>query len=166
MQTFLPHPTFSASAACLDRQRLGKQRVEVLQILKAISDENATGWRTHPATLMWKDHRNALVEYGLAICDEWIARGYRDTCREKILAFRSPDEAPLPPWLGIPEFHAAHRSNLIRKEPAFYRAMWDDPGDLPYLWPTLVQGEWKLMTLEQRHLLALEQRYLATRPRA
>ena len=36
MQTFLPYPDFRQSAACLDYRRLGKQRVEGVQILKAI----------------------------------------------------------------------------------------------------------------------------------
>lgn len=34
MQTFLPYPDFARSAACLDRQRLGKQRLEAFQILQ------------------------------------------------------------------------------------------------------------------------------------
>lgn len=36
MQTFLPYVSFSRSAATLDIGRLGKERVEVLQMLKAI----------------------------------------------------------------------------------------------------------------------------------
>ena len=36
MQTFLPYPDFKKSASCLDYKRLGKQRVEGLQILNAI----------------------------------------------------------------------------------------------------------------------------------
>ena len=36
MQTFLPDPDFARSARCLDRLRLGKQRVEVLQLLRAL----------------------------------------------------------------------------------------------------------------------------------
>ena len=37
MQTFLPYPSFYFSAKSLDNKRLGKQRVEVLQILKTLS---------------------------------------------------------------------------------------------------------------------------------
>ena len=48
MQTFLPYASFIKSAQCLDDKRLGKQRVECLQILKAIKDVNY-GWRNHPA---------------------------------------------------------------------------------------------------------------------
>ncbi|MDQ1681515.1 MAG: hypothetical protein QOH99_56, partial [Frankiaceae bacterium] len=35
MQTFLPYADFGASARVLDDRRLGKQRVETLQILRA-----------------------------------------------------------------------------------------------------------------------------------
>ena len=33
MQTFLPHPEFDESAACLDYKRLGKQRLEAKTII-------------------------------------------------------------------------------------------------------------------------------------
>ena len=36
MQSFLPVPDFRESAKCLDMKRLGKQRVEVLILLKSI----------------------------------------------------------------------------------------------------------------------------------
>jgi len=35
MQTFLPYPDFARCAAVLDPLRLGKQRVEVLQLMRA-----------------------------------------------------------------------------------------------------------------------------------
>jgi len=37
MQTFLPYPDFKRSAQVLDRQRLGKQRVENLQLMTALT---------------------------------------------------------------------------------------------------------------------------------
>jgi Pyrimidine dimer DNA glycosylase len=37
MQTFLPFPSFEESARVLDNKRLGKQRVETMQILKALT---------------------------------------------------------------------------------------------------------------------------------
>ena len=36
MQTFLPYSNFYKSAKVLDQKRLGKQRVEVLQLLNSI----------------------------------------------------------------------------------------------------------------------------------
>lgn len=137
MQTFLPYPGFHESAYFLDRARLGKQRVEALQLLKALTVPGA-GWSSHPAAKMWAGHINALVEYGVAICDEWRSRGYKDTCREKIRAFRleGVPYAELPDWVGNPDFHSAHRSNLLRKDPVWYGTLgWKEPDNLPYVWP-------------------------------
>lgn len=137
MQTFLPFPDFSTSARCLDNRRLGKQRVETLQILNALTNPSY-GWQNHPAVKMWKGHTDALAIYGVAICSEWIKRGFNDTCLPKIQSFTSPDIiTSTPSWLGSEPFHASHRSNLLRKEPAHYsQFLWTESPDLPYVWPT------------------------------
>jgi hypothetical protein len=143
VQTFLPYPSFAASAAVLDDPRLGKQRVETFQLLRA-QTVPGHGWRHHPAAKMWAGHLPALVAYGLAMTDEWIAHGRADTVREKLLAFApevdgmAQDELDLPTWIGDEAFHLSHRSNLIRKDPQFYRPRFgaDVPDDLPYVWPT------------------------------
>jgi len=134
MQTFLPFPSFSESAKVLDSRRLGKQRVETFQILRALTDPTY-GWQNHPAVKMWRGHVPALALYGLAICSEWRARGFRDSCEAKILPFLS-DGCSLPEWLGDEPFHASHRSNLLRKDPQHYGQFnWTETPDLPYLWP-------------------------------
>jgi len=138
MQTFLPYPDFPASARCLDNRRLGKQRVETLQILNALTNPSY-GWQNHPAVKMWRGAIPHLVIYGLAICEEWRRRGFNDTTTEKIAAFMPDDcEGAIPPaWLGSEPFHASHRSNLLRKEPEHYRQFhWTDGPDLPYVWPS------------------------------
>lgn len=135
MQTFLPYSDFMESARVLDRQRLGKQRVEVLQILRAI--ESGSGWSNHPAVKMWNGYQNCLVEYGLCMCHEWIRRGYKDTCSEKIAGLRDVHPFKVPDWIGDEEFHRSHQSNLIRKDPEHYRHFFPDvPDDLPYVWPS------------------------------
>ena len=135
MQTFLPYPSFSESAAVLDRARLGKQRVEALQVLRAVTIPTY-GWRNHPAAKMWRGFVPALAEYALAMTDEWIAQGHPDTVRPQLLEFTgSPIVYPL--WLGDEALHVSHRSNLIRKDPEFYRPLFGDiPDDLPYVWPS------------------------------
>jgi hypothetical protein len=135
MQTFLPYANFAASAKVLDRQRLGKQRVEAKQILTALTNPSY-GWQNHPAVKMWRGHEAALCQYGLAICQEWKARGYKDTC-EAFFLTHSPgaEYFHTPSWL-TEEFCLAHRSNLVRKLPSHYRQWWSDvPDDLPYIWP-------------------------------
>lgn len=141
MNTFLPYPDFLASAATLDRLRLGKQRVEVLQILTALSRGPGAPWYAHAATRMWLGHEPHLVAYGLVVCAEWIMRGYRDTCAGKISALLghfggSRDAYTAPPWLGDEALHLAYRSNLVRKMPEHYRQFWPDvPDNLEYVWP-------------------------------
>lgn len=147
MQTFLPYPSFSATAECLDRQRLGKQRVECLQIMKILSGRHPPSrWRNHPAVKMWEGHEFSLRLYAACICYEWMRRGYKDTCNDKIsfeyAGIPIPDGGvnyKPPAWLGNQEFHAAHRSNLLRKAPEHYsRFGWAEPPSLPYVWPTKV----------------------------
>jgi Pyrimidine dimer DNA glycosylase len=142
MQTFLPYPDFQQSAATLDSPRLGKQRVEALQTLRALVIPEY-GWQSHPAIRMWMGYVPALTMYGLAMADEWMKRGFADNTRDNIREFAPqaahPDYASkiaMPPWLGDPELHLSHRSNLIRKDPRFYTPVF--PGteaDLEYVWP-------------------------------
>ena len=145
MQTFLPYADFDRSASVLDTVRLGKQRVETLQVMRALTIPNY-GWRHHPVVRMWRGFRPALMAYQDAVCDEWERRGHADTCREKTLveldadhldgtAYRARDFA-LPAWFGDEEFHRSHRSNLLRKDAEFYAEVASDvPPDLPYVWP-------------------------------
>jgi hypothetical protein len=150
VQTFLPYPEFARCAAVLDVRRLGKQRVEALQVLRATSVPGY-GWRHHPAATMWTGYAEALVCYGLAICRAWTDRGWADTVATTLVAdfgrpARSQEElaaaGELPNWLGLAELHRSHQSALIRKDPAHYRPIFGDdvPDDLPYVWP--VSDRW------------------------
>jgi hypothetical protein len=137
MQTFLPYEKFSESAKVLDMRRLGKQRVECLQLLNALI--NGGAWSKHPAAKMWKNYEFCLISYGLEICTEWIKRGYKDTCYSKILKcgdLLKYKSSPIPPWLGDDRLHSSHRSNLLRKNKEYYsRFQWIEPDNLPYYWP-------------------------------
>jgi hypothetical protein len=141
VQTFLPYPDFDRSAHSLDSPRLGKQRVETLQILRALTFPSY-GWTNHPATLMWRGHVPALTSYGLSMVDAWTARGAADTTRAQIAEF-APEaaitpsaELALPSWLGDERLHRSHQSNLIRKDRAFYGPQFAGvPDDLEYVWP-------------------------------
>ena len=104
----------------------------------------AKGWRNHPAVLMWRGYEAALTAYQDATCDEWVRRGFNDTCQRKtrgllVAADRADlDALTLPPWLGDEALHRSHQSNLVRKDPAVYGAMFPGvPADLEYVWPVL-----------------------------
>lgn len=164
MQTFLPYPDFARSASVLDAKRLGKQRVEALQVLRGLTVPGY-GWRRHPAVLMWRGYEEGLVRYGLEVCRVWCETGREDTCATSLLAdFTTrvrpgpPDGGPggrdtvrtqrqlarageLPPWLGDPAFHRSHQSALVRKDPERYRDRFPGvPDTLPYVWPSSDRG--------------------------
>jgi hypothetical protein len=148
VQTFLPYPDFAVSARALDPLRLGKQRVEALQVLRGLTVAGY-GWRHHPAVKMWAGYEEALVGYGLAVCDEWTAGGRGDTVAASLIGdldrrcgisvVRSQAglaaAGDLPPWLGWELFHLSHRASLLRKNPGFYRPLFGDVPELPYVWP-------------------------------
>ncbi len=148
----MPYLDFRRSAQLLDDKRLGKQRVETLQIMQVLTglrwDNNVgviepyqpKGWRTHPAVLMWRGFESALVGYQKAVCSAWTSRGFNDTCAQKTVGLLQASDLPssivLPPWLGQAALHLSHRSNLIRKDPDVYTPLFAGvPPDLPYLWP-------------------------------
>lgn len=145
MQTFLPVADFTEAARLLDNPRLGKQRVECLQVLRALELPDY-GWANHPVVTMWRGHTAGLVVYSLAMVRVWRERGFADSTETLISEF-APDAARLtqaeaadagllPSWVGDEELHRSHRSNLLAKDPAFYRSRFPgDPDDLPYVWP-------------------------------
>lgn len=130
MQTFLPHSSFEMSARCLDWRRVGKQRVEARQILNVLTGLSK-GWSNHPAVKMWQGYEGALAVYMNCFISEWIRRGYKNNMK-----LEQVEEFEYPTWLGCEEFHASHRSNLLRKDSFYYGQFgWDEPNNLPYIWP-------------------------------
>jgi hypothetical protein len=149
MQTFTPYSDFEESLRTLDLKRLGKQRVEVIQIVRALTVPGYA-WSSHPAVLMWKGYEEALGRYGLIACKVWTERGFGDSCAATIAAdlraagiaeIRSYQELAandaLPPWLFDEAVQLSHRSSLLRKDPEHYGPLFppDTPRDLDYIWP-------------------------------
>jgi hypothetical protein len=131
LQTFLPYPDFVKTARVLDNRRLGRQRVEAYQILRVLAGMTK-GWTNHPTVRMWSGYEIALSVYMNVMIEEWERRGYRNS----MFRVTTSDNFDLPPWFADPDFHAAHRSNLLRKDPEHYRKFWpNEPDDLPYVWP-------------------------------
>lgn len=137
MQTFVPYPDYDLISKVLDWRRLGKQRVESYQILKALeSNIDNAPWSRHPATKMWKGHEGFLCLYSRAICSEWIRRGYVDNLIDRFQPSKYPHQTP-PSWWGDDRVHRSHRSQLLRKDPYHYTIYFlDDTDDLEYFWPS------------------------------
>jgi len=137
--TFLPYKSFVESAKCLDFRRVGKQRVEAMQIYNIVSGKTVKkGWRNHPATLMWHGYAPALANYVNIFIDEWISRGYVNTMQKL-----DDSNIVLPHWMQDDETFSkvmnSHRSNLLRKNFAFYsQYRWSLTSDLQYFWPVRI----------------------------
>jgi hypothetical protein len=116
-------PDYSKSVKSLDNKRLGKQRVETYQILKALLGESK-GWTNHPATRMWRGHEFQLYEYQTATCAEWSRRGFKDTVIEStknlIMEKGVRPTYNAPDWASNKALAITHRANLYLKDPIFY----------------------------------------------
>ena len=138
MQTFLPYSNFQKTAEVLDWRRLGKQRVEGMQIIKTILTPEQKGWRNHPIVIMWTPYVTALMLYTNTIINEWIKRGYNNNMElYKISSIIMPD------WLGNEKFHSSHRANLLRKDYDYYSQFgWNEDPDSPYVWLDADHKRW------------------------
>jgi hypothetical protein len=147
MQTFLPCVTFRDSVEVLDQKRLGKQMIETGQVVRAIHDPTY-GWQHHPAVKMWRGYSDALIHYQRATSEEWYRRrqkyhggatnlwAWLDERMGPGYLAQILNKDPVLPWWWGGEIHGTHRSNLLRKDPAFYGQFgWTEQTDLPYLWP-------------------------------
>lgn len=145
MQTFLPWPDFTATAACLDGKRLGKQIVEGCQIMRCLTGNGSLGWNSHPIVAAWRGSEGTLMSYLNAVHGSWQCRRGDVThheaythCRD-IYDGRGITRADPPWWLGSPGFHVSHQLNLIRKN-GTYRSAFSVSAECavdrePYLWP-------------------------------
>lgn len=165
MQTFLTNYSldFRMTAESLDRLRLNKQALEAWQIMMTNLNLNrfgeyrvAKGWRNHPASLMWRGHEYALLEYIKAMTDEWRRRGYNTTIYRK--ACETIDRAEelgllmsenYPDWMVDPvilyELTSSHRRALLVKNYDWYsKYEWPEdygypPDGYTYIWPVSSQ---------------------------
>lgn len=136
MQTFLPCVDFKETFSCLDRQRLGKQRVEAMQIYNIIAGKtNKKGWINHPAVLMWIGFENALALYHNLCISEWINRGYKNNMSLICVDFNN---LIMPKWVND-IFCSYHRGTLLHKNYDWYSQFgWKEEPKYEYLWPTKI----------------------------
>ena len=140
MQTFLPYADFKKTSKCLDYKRLGKQRVEAMQIINLLEqhdngeDISKLPWGNHPAVRMWIGHTEALKLYYNIIVQEWINRGYKNNMKCYDVKLGN-NERFTPEWFGRKDFHDAHKSKLLQKDYKYYsKFKWNVPLDLEYKW--------------------------------
>ncbi len=155
MQTFMPSGDYASVAQSLDNKRLGKQRVEAYQIIRALTGQTK-GWIHHPATKMWKGYESALCVYGMQMCEEWISRGFQDTLYDEFRNLHKwlPDTGT-PWWVSDRALQVTHQSNLLYKDWEHYSNYFRVPDDLPYLWPMANDTAYLAGNLRERKNLDL-----------
>ena len=149
MQTFITSPNFKATAKMLDNKRLGKQRVEAMQIENTLRVLNegipasraigtSRGWISHPAVLMWRGFEKMLGAYKNAMIQEWIERGFKNTMKFS----EDTKFYVMPRWYSNGELLNrvidSHRANLVRKNPEFYLPRFPEQeqgNEVSYYWP-------------------------------
>jgi hypothetical protein len=142
----------------LDNKRLFKQALEGWQILMNLTEldphgnyRKPAGWSNHPAVKMWRGSEHVLYIYVTAMVQEWLARGYKTTIGEKLLATvqQAKNQGKLgkaiPAWMLdydlFEEIVSSHRLALLTKNYEHYNQFnWpEDKGYAPshydYVWP-------------------------------
>ena len=128
--TFLPEPDFRLSAQCLDRKRLGSQRLEAKILFRVLNNEIVAP--QSKIVKMWKGYENALALYHDLVIEEWVSRGYANN-----MPFMKPEgEIIFPPWFGDIKVHSSHRAALLMKDFDWYSKFgWKELPEIKYYWP-------------------------------
>lgn len=135
-------------AKLLDYRRLGKQRVEAMQIIDAInsleSNDEKVAWKNHPAVKMWmhsdtkiqKQYLNALKYYLNCMIDEWVNRGYKNEMKHKKVI----EPVIMPWWFTNKYIQLTHKCSLMRKDEKYYSFLETDETKenikYGYIWPS------------------------------
>jgi len=129
MEIFHSEETWSLSVLALDDKRLGKQRLECIQILLSLSGiiniwEIPKYIHNHPVTLLWKGNEDYLLSYTTACIIEWGNRGYKNTkCISAFHDMRAiTGDYPVKgkPSFITADFIQSHKIKLYSKNPLFY----------------------------------------------
>lgn len=134
MQSFITSSCLLTCSKNLDNKRLGKQRLEGVQMLNAMNNPHNRGWKNHPCTEMWRPYQESLKFYINCIIEEWIFRGFKNT-----MQFFPQYSEQMPDWFHWQSLQRSHKASLLRKNPHFYKNIFikniDDYEKLvPYLW--------------------------------
>ena len=148
VNTFIPFRSFKKIAQALDTKRLGKQRVEAMQIINIIDGKtNKKGFKNHPAVRMWKKYPDALKHYHDAMIDEWVRRGHKNTMNK----YNVKKKLSLPWFMKNKAIRLSYQANLIVKDPKHYKPLFT-PGPpsrylkYSYIWyPNLTPDKLKYL---------------------
>ncbi len=119
VNTFIPFKSISKTMKVLDRQRLGKQRLECKQIIEVIENKR-TGYKNHPIVCMWKDNVDGLKYYYNKCIDEWVNRGYKNNMEKYEIEYKNKKDI-MPWWIYNKQVRMSHQASLLRKNYEYYK---------------------------------------------
>ena len=143
VNTFIPYSDFKKCAKVLDNKRLGKQRVEAMQIINILEGKSkGIGWKNHVVTRLWTGYIDALKLYHNTIVEEWIRRGFNNTMK----LYKLPKNIEMPWFIYNKSIQYSHRANLIRKLKSHYYPKFGKSVPVhwikhKYIWPNKLTKE-------------------------
>jgi hypothetical protein len=135
MQIYFPLPDGDLSANVIDKHRLKALRSRGRRVLESLLGINdyCNEW---PAANQWRGYEWWLGVYIGKVCRVYAQLiNSRSNAREnqiaELLCNRCVDTG-LPPWMGDPEYHRAHRSKLmfLGRKDRLYRAIKNHLGNI------------------------------------
>jgi hypothetical protein len=87
---------------------------------------------------MWRGHMPALLDYTLAMCEEWTSRGYTDTLSDKLFEeFGDLIDTTVtyPLWCERQDVLDSHKAMLYLKDPVHYALFAPYAHIDAYVWP-------------------------------
>lgn len=156
VNTFIVSDDYETTARLLDYKRLGKQRVEAMQIINVLEREERgeinKGWKNHPATKMWRGNVNQLKKYTNVMITEWIRRGYKNTMKFYSIDetdVESENETDVPWFVKWKPLQYSHMASLVRKDRDFYKPLFKGKYPIVYsLYTYLWTGNFHEDTIE------------------
>lgn len=139
MQVFLPYSDYRESILTLDKKRCFKQVVECGQLINGILGISSLKTRSHPASRMFADNLNSLIEYhniAYDICVEKYKINFVKTKKLSPILCLNSDK---PSWVGREDIHSRMRARLLDKDWAWYQQYgWTEEPvseEIGYIWP-------------------------------
>lgn len=151
VNTFVVADTPEECARLLDKLRLGKQRVEGMQIIDVLTSlENGikvknNAYVNHTATKMWSGYIPALKYYVNCMIREWIKRG----CVNTMTIYDDEEVSDVMPWWFKTKYlQMSHQMALLKKEYEYYESIFTftvyemrDYFLRGYVWPSKLNKE-------------------------
>lgn len=168
VNTFITSESLEECAKNLDNLRLGKQRVECIQLISFIENKDNKGFRNHPILIMWSNNVDALKVYCNFMIREWIKRGFTNTIElydldeSKIVFYKNiyneetklteiikpeikDDSIVFPIWFNWKPLILSHQSSLLKKNFDYYSKIFicnEEFFNFGYIWMNKVPSNY------------------------